>query len=328
MQINIKSCLFTLARLLLMVIMAIPLNGCHPRLPEGMLFGPGTYLVDAGQSQFPGRDYYLHVPPGYASEQPRPLVVVLHGAFSSAIQTEKETGFSLLADQEGFLVAYPQGIGLFGMFKHWNAGFCCGGAVLAEVDDVGFLAEVIRSVGERFNLDRNRIYMAGMSNGGMMTYRYAAERGDGLAAFAVVSAAIGFKESQQSPPWRLPRPKHPLPVIAFHGLADRAIPVIENSSAGDGEQFFLPVSRAIEFWSAVNQCRSRLSDDRWAPAVRREFRGDCKDDAVVDFYLLEGWGHQWPGRWFSDQLPEGSPLKGFDATSQIWNFFKHHRRVE
>jgi len=75
--------------------------------------------------------------------------LALHGAFGTAGTMERQSGFSELADREGFVVAYPNGIGLFGHLQHWNAGHCCGRAEMDRVDDVGFLRYVIRDVSSR-----------------------------------------------------------------------------------------------------------------------------------------------------------------------------------
>ena len=93
-----------------------------------------------------------------------PLVVVIHGAFDTAEGMEKITRFSQLADREGFMVLYPNGMGLLGFRQHWNAGHCCGKADNDQVDDVGFVAATIEDVCVRFKVDRNRIYMVGFSN--------------------------------------------------------------------------------------------------------------------------------------------------------------------
>ena len=89
---------------------------------------------------------------------------------------EKFSGFSALADREKFLVLYPDGMGLFGYLQHWNAGHCCGKAAKDKVDDVGFIAAAIEDVCDHLRVDRSRIYMLGFSNGGMMAYRFAAEK--------------------------------------------------------------------------------------------------------------------------------------------------------
>jgi hypothetical protein len=89
------------------------------------------------------------------------MVVVIHGVFDTVKGMEKFSGFSHLANQENFVVLYPEGIGIFGYLQHWNAGHCCGKAANDKIDDVGYLADAIKNVCNRLSIDRNRIYMVG-----------------------------------------------------------------------------------------------------------------------------------------------------------------------
>ena len=188
------------------------LAGCMSSLPSHPIAGPRTYKNHLGMG-FNGvrRSYLVHVPSGYGPEKPLPLVVVIHGAFDTAKGIEKFSGFSMLADRENFVVLYPNGMGLFGYLQHWNAGHCCGKAVNDNWDDVGFVAATIEDVQARLKIDADRIYMVGFSNGGMLTYRFAAERGGILAAAAPMAASIGGKPSEDAPEWRIPKPANPEP---------------------------------------------------------------------------------------------------------------------
>lgn len=106
-------------------------------------FGPGTHkvLVDQRVSGV-RRSYFVHVPAGSDGTTPLPVVLALHGAFSTARKFKRESGLSRLADREGFLVVYPQGIGLGDLFRHWNSGHCCGKARKMNLDDVGFVLDL------------------------------------------------------------------------------------------------------------------------------------------------------------------------------------------
>lgn len=141
------------------------------------------------------RDYRVHVPVGYDGRTPLPMVIVIHGAFDTARGMEKFSGFSDLADIERFIVLYPNGIGILGLLQHWNAGHCCGKAAADGIDDVGYLAAAIKDAGKRLAVDRRRIFMVGFSNGGMMAYRFAAERGRMLAGVACLAASMGGRAS-------------------------------------------------------------------------------------------------------------------------------------
>ena len=166
--------------------------GCASNLPRShRVVGPKTYLgkVDIRINGF-RRTYRVHIPPGYHADIQLPLVVVIHGAFDTAEGIEKISKFSRLADKEKFVVLYPNGFGLMGFLQHWNAGHCCGKAADDQLDDVGFIATAIEDVASRFNIDRARIYMVGFSNGGMLAYRFAAEKSELLAAVAPLAASI------------------------------------------------------------------------------------------------------------------------------------------
>ena len=189
------------------------------------LVGPKTYqgAVDIRLNGF-RRTYLVHIPPGYRPEIPLPLVVVIHGAFDTAAGMEKFSNFSRLADSENFIVMYPSGFGILGFLQHWNAGHCCGKAADDNLDDVGFIAAAIEDISDRLKIDSDQIYMAGFSNGGMLVYRFAAERGELLAAIAPLAASAGGKSAEDAPQWHIPDPVQPLSVITIHGLADDDVP--------------------------------------------------------------------------------------------------------
>ncbi len=316
-------------RWLIVIVVLQLLTGCYATLPETAEPLAGSYRVSTGITyKLSDRTFLLHIPPNYTSKTPLPLVVVLHGAFNTGSQTESETGFSALADSERFLVAYPEGIGLFGFLQHWNAGHCCGKAADSNVDDVGFVAEVINTVRQKFAVDSTRLYMAGMSNGGMLTYRFATERTGELAAAAVVSAAIGSTIDNGVGSWRLHKPIRAFPIIGFHGLADEtipfnAVPVLRTN----GKRVFLPLTDAIDFWQKSNGCETTPSSSISNNGSEKHLVWEkCQGGSSLEFVLLEGWGHQWPTPFFTNQLAADHPLRGFDATKQIWEFFSRFQR--
>jgi poly(3-hydroxybutyrate) depolymerase len=126
-----------------------------------------------------GRIYLLHAAP---ATQARALVVVLAAAYHDAWQMESISGFSDLADRDGFAVAYGQGVDDF-----WNAGGCCGGD---RADDLGYLRQLVHSAESRLAIDTRRVYVVGMSNGGMMAFRAVCEAPGVFAAAGVVAGAL------------------------------------------------------------------------------------------------------------------------------------------
>jgi len=274
------------------------------------------------------RSYRVHVPAGYDPLQQYPLVVVLHGAFSTGKEMEKHSGFSGLADREGFLVLYPNGITLFGLLQHWNAGHCCGKAAADNVDDVGYLKAAIREVSERLSVDPARIYMTRFSNGGMMTHRFGAEQAGMLAAIAPLAGSTGGSAGPGAPFWQIPEPNVPLPVVIMHGQADEQVPYRGGGAEGreTGRQF-VSVQGSADFWARANGCHHPPEEMQLhGGTVRLTVWRGCRNGAEVRLYAWKDWGHAWPGPPFTDDLDPDDPFRDFHTAETVWEFFKTRRR--
>ena len=284
-------------------------------------FRPGTHKVLVAQ-RVSGvrRSYYVHVPPVTDGSAALPVVIALHGAFSTARKFERESGLSALADREGFLVVYPQGIGLGDFFRHWNSGHCCGKARKLNLDDVGFALAAVDDVARRNPVDRTRLYVTGFSNGGMLAYRIAAEHPDVVAAVAVVSGTIGGTPAAHEPEWSVVRPKQPVAVLAIHGRADASIPYDGGRGAqSHGTSSAISVARSISWWVDADGCKVEPQVESMAQGhVERQAWSGCLNDTEVVLYSLDSWGHDWP----KDNL-----LGGFDAAETIFGFFQRHTRT-
>ncbi len=302
------------------------LYGCMPRLPDrGAAQGPRTYRVptDIRTGEF-NRDYLVHLPPGYDGRQQLPMVVVVHGAFDTGKGMEKFSGFSALADRENFIVLYPNGIGILGFLQHWNAGHCCGKAQADRIDDVGFVESAITSASRRLNVDQSRIYMLGFSNGGMFTYRFAAEKSHLLAGAAALAASIGSRTPEDKEVWTIPTPTKALPFLIMHGTDDTSVPYLGQASQRRGTpRFYESVDTSASFWRSRNGCDTNAPTQQIRNgAVELTKWSDCASNNPVWLYRLNGWGHIWPGPYFTAKLKPEDPFKDFDAAEIIWQFFK------
>ncbi len=262
------------------------------------------------------RYFIVHVPSGYDPAKAYPLVFVFHGHGGSAQDIEQTTGFSGKADEEGFVAVYPQGLEVDGnaSTSSWNAGACCGFAMQQSYDDIGFVGAMMDSIEGRLDIDKGRVYATGFSNGGMLTYALGCRLADRLAAIAPVSGAI--EESDCSP-------ARPLPLIAFHGTADPAVPYYggEGIKGVTGDKpFFRPVPDEIAFWAAQNGC-SGTAERNITVALSLQNRTGCA--APVELYTIKDGVHAWPG---GGDLPARSPDYGVPATDMIWDFFRAHAR--
>jgi polyhydroxybutyrate depolymerase len=254
------------------------------------------------------RTYRLHRSTGI--EGAAPLVVMLHGGFGSGQQAERSYGWDELADKEGFVVAYPDGLN-----RAWNAGGgCCGKPAADGVDDVGFITAMIGQIESSVKIDPKRIYAAGISNGGIMAYRLACET-NLFAAIGPDSATmlVDCADAQ------------PISVIHIHGLADTRIPFMGGRGEGVAHIDGPPVPSVIESWRAIDSCGAAnvtTSGDVTTSIA------NCADARAVELITIAGAGHQWPGAAkkpaIQALLGADPPSTALDATAVIWRFFAAH----
>jgi polyhydroxybutyrate depolymerase len=249
--------------------------------------------------------------------KPTPLVIALHGGTGNGKSMMVSSGFNQIAEENGFIVAYPDGAGrLEDKLLTWNGGTCCGYAQKNNVDDVGFIRAVVANIHVLASVDTKRIYVTGMSNGGIMSYRLACEAADLFAAAAPVSATLNFSPCD---------PSENVSVIDFHGTADQHIPY----EGGFGSESLVDVNFAsvmdsVGFWISFNKCNSQP-----ATAASNDIQHDvwtgCSGNSSVELYTIINGGHAWPGGgagWpGSDQ-----PTESISASQLIWEFFASHPR--
>ena len=317
--------------LLIMPFLSQFCSGCITHLPQEKISGPKTYFRKTDiRTNGISRNYLVHVAKDYNFEKPLPLVVAIHGAFSTAKEFEKQTGFSTLADKEGFIVLYPNGIGILGIMQHWNSGFCCGKAAKENIDDIGFLEKSINDLSGYLNIDRTRIYMVGFSNGGMLAYRFAAEKSHMVAAIAAVAATIGGKSSADSPELCIPAPVIPVPLIILHGSKDESIPYEGGSSMKhmSAAREYMSVADSVDFWIRHNGCqREPAQKNLYDENVLHEWWGKCRNNSAVELYLIKNCPHIWPDKYSMAAFDKKNALKGFDAAEIIWSFLKNYQRA-
>jgi polyhydroxybutyrate depolymerase len=219
------------------------------------------------------RHYRLHLPPGGGDP---PLVVALHGIGADVEHFAGETGFDGVADRNGFAVLYPEG---GGSGHGWNAGFCCGSAVRDGIDDVAF---VLALVAATEGIDHRRVFLAGVSNGGMLAYRIAAEQPERIAGFAVVAAAIGGTGRDGTPRYTIPLPALPVPAMIVHGMQDPYVLYAGGVSSmlGIPGRRNASVAEALALWAHANRCRDSGTPGAAAPGLSVTRPAGCAAGAV------------------------------------------------
>lgn len=252
------------------------------------------------------RTVRVHIPRSYTGREPIPLVVSLHGFASSGSQQETYSGWSTLADKEGFIAVFPNGTGTP---PRWYAG---GSSYIgsSQIDDVAFFKEMFDVLDKAYCIDDARIFVNGLSNGGGMTNRLACEMADRIAAVGTVAGAY-------SPLRNGCQPARPIPVVAFHGDAD---PIVKYDGAP--LQGFPPIKDWVADWAKRNGCNKGPDTVFTQGEVTGIAYSDCQQNADVQFYIIAGGGHTWPGSFPIPLL--GRTTADIDATQTMWKFFSAH----
>lgn len=264
----------------------------------------------------------VFIPASYAPGQAMPVVFVLHGGFGSGEQIETNSAeFNPIAEREGFIVVYPDGVASDGLLKArtWNGGDCCGYAAEANIDDVGFLTTLLDELQSELCVDTARVYSTGMSNGAIMSYRLACEASDRIAAIAPVAAPQAF------PPCD---PTHPVPLLHIHGTDDPNAPFEGGEGCGFANFTFPPTMDGIDLWRDANACEGSPSPLTTIADGTCETMGSCESPVLR--CLIEGGGHSWPGghppALNLRRCDGGSHSTTFPASEVIWRFFEGQSR--
>lgn len=269
---------------------------------------PGDYdqTMEVGGAT---RKYHIHVPPSYNGKTPMPMVMLLHGHGQDGKIIAEHTKFNQMADREGFIAVYPDARSWAGR-EEWRAWDTDNGLVPpgSHADDVGFLRKMIDQAESTYKIDPKRIYLAGLSNGGMMSFRAAGELSDKIAAIAVVSGAMSGKE---------PPLKSPISLLNIHGTEDGIVPYdglknVPDSLAAIGLPRFKSMDYATKYWAEQNKITNPPIVLKNGNVTQRRFIN--ADSGVEVNETTIGGDYHVP----SD----------IDAvTGQIWKFFVAHPKA-
>jgi polyhydroxybutyrate depolymerase len=274
----------------------------------------------------PERRYILYQPAFKTGHSDAwPLLMVLHGGGGTSRGMLRLTKgrFNELADRDGFFVVYPQGID-----KSWNDGRPdkISGAHRKGIDDVGFLRALIDHLIVRYPIDSKRIFVTGISNGGLMSYQLSCSLPDKIRAIAPVTAQIpvataplcGF-ESEVS-------------LAVFNGTEDPLVPYNggEITVFGRKRGAVLSTDETIRIWRRKNRCSSEPLITEIPDIAADETRvtkieySRCKNESKVVLYRIEGGGHTWPdGRQYLPVRRIGRTTRDINGCDEIWQFFRN-----
>lgn len=267
----------------------------------------GSLLVNGEK-----RSYLLYVPESYDPQTPTPLVITLHGYAGWPAEVMRTSRWNRLADEDGFLVVYPSGLDFP---RRWRMRGEPGSSEDAALE-TAFISALLDELESQYNIDPQRIYANGISNGGGMSHVLACQLSNRIAAIGSVAGAYIYPDEAC-------QPARQVPLIAFHGTDDNIVPF----GGGPSHSFeidFPDVPTWMAEWAERNQC---AADPQ--PMAARGFTNGvhyaaCAGNADVIFYTVGGGGHSWPGGKPLPRFITGPTSMDVDASALMWAFFQQH----
>ena len=284
--------------ILIITILTVMISGCSDGSTKDDYNSGECYLNTNAQAivhDCIDREYILYIPNSYDGTSSVPLMLNFHGFGGSASQFMQEADMRSLAEADTFILIYPQGICLDGL-SHWNA--CpLGGDNKSDADDFGFVESIITEILSQYNVDMERIYAAGYSNGGMMSYGLANYKSDLIAAVASVSGVMLDCTGPTN---------HPMPVVHLHGTSDGVLPYNGNNDWNSAQS-------TLDHW--INFNNTVLTPSIASDNNIEHYVYDQGDSSVsVEHYKFIGGDHVW----FS------ATYQGQSTSELVWNFVSRY----
>jgi len=225
------------------------------------------------------RSYIVYVPNSYDGTAALPILFNFHGFGDSDSSYMQNADMRALADSENFMLVYPQGSLLSGS-SHWNAALP-GGDNKSAADDLGFFEAMLESISDSYQIDANRVYACGYSNGGMFAYALACYKSNLIAAFGSVSGVVLDTSGTCVP-------NHATPLINIHGTNDGVLPY-------NGSSDYSSVADALNYWRGINNTTTSTSEiynDNGTTIEQYLYTGGDNGSSVVHYKVIGG-GHVW-----------------------------------
>ena len=267
---------------------------------------PGRYVETLKVGNLTRR-FVLRVPKSYTGDKVA-VVMVLHGWTASAEAAEAYTRMAEKGEKEGFVTVFPDGVG---NPKGWNAGFI-DLTSMGGPDDLGFLGAVLDRMEGELNVDRDREYVVGHSNGAFMANFLGAKVGGRLAAIASMAGTVGLR-----PGFEIPAPASPLNVMLLHGKADMMVGYAPTSSALLHNEGAVASAR---FWAKADGCDPTPKTTQDGKVTIDRYQGG-RDGTEVELVSVDGAPHDW---WGGLGLNGPVPTYGAPVADLVWEFFKAH----
>jgi polyhydroxybutyrate depolymerase len=266
--------------------------------------------------EFDGVNRYhkIYIPSNFTPNMP--LVLNLHGYTSNAFQQVFYSSMTTVAESNDFMLVFPEGTTDQYGVTFWNSEIAG-----EDVDDLGYLIALIDSMIVNYQVDPDRVYMCGMSNGGFMSYYSACEMTDKIAAIASVTGTMNNVIYDNC------NPTKSIPVLEIHGTEDATVPYLGFENSGSF-QTMMATEDVVDFWVNHNNCTESqvvemedLSITDLSTVTHFSYTGG-DDGASVELYRVNEGGHTWPG----SIIPLSGIVTNHDiiASEVIWDFFNQY----
>lgn len=271
-----------------------------------------TFSVDVNGTN---RTYRQYVPSIYNESQAVPVVFNFHGYGSSALEQEIYANFKPIADTANFIIVFPQGLvdGNGNTFWHDFTS-------IEDLEiDLNFFDVMLENLSAEYNIDMDRVYSTGMSNGGFFSYDLACHRSNKITAIASVSGTMRTLHVEEC------NAQLATPVMHFHGTSDNVVFFEGNGGIINA----LSAEDVVQNWVDFNQCNESpividIPDTNTfdGSTVEHYIYSEGMEGATVEFFKIIGGGHSWPGAIPLATL--GNTNQDIDACTEIWRFFSQH----
>ncbi len=265
------------------------------------------------------RTYILYLPTDYSAVKNNSLVIALHGKGGTGLGMERLSGFESIAEKEKFIVVYPNGID-----RSWNDGRNTK-AHEAGINDVAFIKNLIDEIIIKYNVDKHKVYVTGMSNGAFMSMKLACELSGKIAAIAAVAGTMDTVSAS------ICQPSLPVSVMLIQGTSDPLVPFEGGELKSKAAGTILSHKETIKHWVKINNCTSSPvtislpdSANDGTTITKTTYKNESNNTEVISIIVANG-GHTWPGGY--GYLPErwiGITSRNMNASEEIWSFFKRH----
>jgi len=244
------------------------------------------------------RSYVIYIPAIYDGSEAYPLMLNFHANGDTAQNHFAYADMTDLADTHGFILVYPQGLPLGDDYSHWNFD-PAGGDNKSTVDDFGFVDALLDNLSTNHQIDRDRVYATGFSNGAVFAFGLACYQSDNIAAIAPVSGSMSPAQQESC------NPQHPMPVMSINGTQD----YVFLYQGGD----YFSMDALTEYWTSYNQTQTTQPTETVTfngLIIEKFSHTQGNNGSKVDHYKVNGGSHEWFNIDFNGQSTE----------DLIWNF--------